>query len=212
MYKIYKNFLTQDHAWDLACSIDSNPSNWFELTLNHDNTNKPLYLPLNISGYRKIFDNENSIRNTIINGKFAYRFHKTNTHVKGCTCWECEFTKNVLMSKSFKDLLIKETNLTNPVLKESFTSVYYPKDFLGLHKKDKSGVEFTFHLSWDWRPEYGGLFHLENDIGFQTYVPGWGDLLIMEVDKNTKKNFVSEVTEYAPRPRLAISGWFIDEE
>lgn len=116
------------------------------------------------------------------------------------------------MSDNFRDFLIQETSLTNPVLDESFTSAYYPKDFLSQHKDDRRGIAFIFHLSWDWKPEYGGLFHVENETGFNTYVPGWGDLVLMELGETGHNHFVSEVSEYAPRPRLAISGWFSDAE
>ncbi len=214
MHKIYKNFLTHDHAWDLACSIDSTPSNWFDLAISTSDTKgpAPLEIPLNVGGYRKRFDYEESIRNDIVNGRFAYQFHKTTPHVIGCYCWECTFKKEVLMSDNFRDFLVKETSLTNPALDECFTSAYYPKDFLGQHQDDRRGIAFIFHLSWDWKPEYGGLFHVENEKGFDTYVPGWGDLVLMELGEKGHNHFVSEVTEYAPRPRLAISGWFSDEE
>ena len=72
---------------------------------------------------------------------------------------------------------------------------------------------FIFNLSWKWRPEYGGLLHVENELGFQAYNPGWGDLVLLSLAEGKGENhFVSEVTKYAPRPRLAISGWFNEGE
>jgi len=37
-------------------------------------------------------------------------------------------------------------------------------------------------------------------------------LVLMELGEKGHNHFVSEVSEYAPRPRLAISGWFSDAE
>jgi Rps23 Pro-64 3,4-dihydroxylase Tpa1-like proline 4-hydroxylase len=52
------------------------------------------------------------------------------------------------------------------------------------------------------------LLHVANESGFQCYVPGWGDLVLLELGESGENHFVSEVTSMAPRPRIAISGWY----
>lgn len=208
MIKVFKEFLEHKQAWDLACSIDATPANWWAHVLKHKGLKEPLYTYENVGGYRHRFENEYSIKKSLEKDAFTYKFHRTTPHVKQCSCWECKFRKNVLESEDFLDFLRKETNLKNPVLLETFTAAYHPGDFLGRHTDQKRGIAFIFHLSWKWKPEYGGLFHVENDSGFQTYVPGWGDLVLMELGENGENHFVSEVSALAPRPRLSISGWY----
>lgn len=208
MIKVFKEFLEHKQAWDLACSIDGTPSNWWAHVIKHKGLKEPLYTYENVGGYRHRFENEYSIKKSIEKEAFTYKFHRTTPHVKTCSCWECKFRKNVLESKEFLDFIKQETNLKNPVLFEAFTAAYHPGDFLGRHTDEKRGIAFIFHLSWKWKPEYGGLFHVENEAGFQTYVPGWGDLVLMELGERGENHFVSEVSSLAPRPRLSIGGWY----
>lgn len=208
MVKIFKEFLDHKQAWDLACSIDGTPANWWNHVLKHKGLEKPLNTNENVGGYRHRFENMAKIQKTVEKGLFAYKFHRTTPHVAKCTCWECKFRTSMLESKEFKDFITKETGLKNPVLFETFTAAYHPKDFLGQHTDEQRGIAFIFHLSWKWKPEYGGLFHVENEEGFQTYVPGWGDLVLMNLGESGKNHFVSEVSELAPRPRISIGGWY----
>ena len=208
MIKVFKEFLEHKQAWDLACSIDGTQPSWWAHVVKHKGLKKPLYTSDNVGGYRHRFEQDSAITKSIEKGAFTYKFHRTTGHVSKCSCWECKFKKEVLESEQFKEFLIENTSLKNPVLHESFTSAYHPGDFLGQHTDEQRGIAFIFHLSWKWKPEYGGLFHLENEDGFQTYVPSWGDLVLMELGETGQNHFVSEVTDKAPRPRLAISGWF----
>lgn len=209
MLKIYKNYLEHKQAWDLACSIDGTQPHWWSHVINHSKLKGPLHTYDNVGGYRHRFQVQNEFFNTIQKNAFAYKFHRTTKHVATCTCWECKFRDEVLLSEEVKTLLIKDMGMKEPKLLEYFTSAYHAGDFLGVHTDEgKNGVAFIFHLSWEWKPEYGGLFHLENKEGYQSYVPGWGDLVLMKTGKN---HFISEVSELAPRPRIAISGWFSEE-
>lgn len=212
MIQIFKNFLTHEHAWNLACSIDGTPSNWWAHVIRHKALEGPLYTQSNVGGYRQRFENDFHLRKSVEKGSFTYRFHRTTTHKENCPCWECTFKKDVLESENFKQFITQQTSLKNPILHESFTSAYYPGDFLGQHTDEKRGVAFIFNLSWKWKPEYGGLLHVENDIGFQCYVPGWGDLVLLELGETGENHFVSEVSHLAPRPRIAISGWYNESD
>lgn len=208
MIKVFKNFLTHEHAWKLACSIDATPANWWSKAIKHNG--KLHYLNQNVGGYRQNYEIEHSLRSSVLNNKFSYKFSRTTQHKAGCSCWECDFKENTLNSKEFKNFISENTSVKNPVIHETFTSAYYPGDFLGQHTDEKRGVAFVFNLSWKWKPEYGGLLNVENETGFQTYVPGWGDLVLLELGETGQNHFVSEVSAFAPRPRLAISGWYND--
>lgn len=208
MVKVFKEFLKHKEAWDLACSIDGTPANWWTQAIKHNKLSKPLYTYDTVGGYRHRYEQEYSIKKSVEKDEFTYKFHRTTPHIKTCKCWECKFKKEVLESKEFIDFLKKETSLKNPVLFETFTAAYHPGDFLGRHTDENRGIAFIFHLSWKWKPEYGGLFHVENEEGFQTYVPGWGDLVLMELGDKGETHFVSEVSPLAPRPRISIGGWF----
>lgn len=212
MIQIFKNFLTHEHAWNLACSMDSTPSHWWAHVIRHKGLKEPLYTQSNIGGYRQRFENDFHLRNSVEKGAFTYSFHRTTPHKKACPCWECTFKKDVLESENFKKFISEQTSIKKPVLHESFTSAYYPGDFLGQHTDEKRGVAFIFNLSWKWKPEYGGLLHVENDGGFQCYVPGWGDLVLLDLGETGENHFVSEVSQLAPRPRLAISGWYNESD
>jgi hypothetical protein len=208
MIKIFKNFLPHDEAWSMACSIDATPSNWWSTVIKHNNLKTVLHLQENVGGYRENAQQEPLLQKSVQSGAFSYKFRRTTAHKTGCACAECVFRENVLNSKKFKDFIVKNTNLKKPVLSETFTSAYYPGDFLGQHTDKKRGIAFIFNLSWKWKPEYGGLLHVANESGFQCYVPGWGDLVLLELGESGENHFVSEVTSMAPRPRIAISGWY----
>lgn len=212
MIKIFKKFLTHEHSWDLACAIDGTPSHWWYHTIKHQQLKSPLYTQSNVGGYRQRFEQDFQIRKSIQNNSFTYKFHRTTEHKNNCTCWECSFKTDVLESKNFKTFLIENTHLKDPVLYETFTSAYHPGDFLGQHTDENRGIAFIFNLSWKWKPEYGGLLHVENDSGFQCYVPGWGDLVLLDLGNSGQNHFVSEVSSLAPRPRIAISGWYNEND
>lgn len=212
MIKVIKNFLSHDEAWKLACSADGTPANWWSKAIKHNKTTRPIMASHNIGGYRQEYGTAHDIVNSVNSNAFTYRFTRSTNHVKGCTCWECTFKQKVLNSEEFKNVIRRETNVKNPVLHESFTSAYYPGDFLGRHTDEKRGVAFIFNLSWDWKPEYGGILNVENGDTWTSYVPGWGDLVLLELGEKGAVHFVSEVSSFAPRPRLAISGWYNDAE
>ena len=212
MIKVFKEFLSHEHAWDLACSADGAPAHWWSHVVKHKLTKKPLYTQGNIGGYRQRFENSGHLQKSVEKGYFSYKFHRTTSHQKNCPCWECTFREEVLEKNEFKTFIIENTSLKNPVLSEYFTSAYHPGDFLGQHTDHKRGVAFIFNLSWNWKPEYGGLLHVENEVGFQAYVPGWRDLVLLELGETGENHFVSEVSPLAPRPRLAISGWYNESD
>ena len=210
MYKLYKNFLPHDKAWNLAVEIDSTPASWWSKAIKHEGLEKPLYLQDNVNGMRHEYDQDHALRKSVENGSFSYKFRRSTGHVEHCGCYECDFKNNFLQGEEFIEFLKKETHLEQPELFEMFVSAYHPGDFLSQHTDEERGIAFIFHLSWDWKPEYGGTFMLEKEEGegYDAYVPGWGDLCIMELGETGQNHMVTQVSDLAPRPRLAITGWF----
>ena len=209
MITVLPEFLDHDTAWDLACNADVNPAHWWEHTFKYGSKGETTVRRETVNSYRYDDRLNADIKQSIQNKYFTYRFRRTTQHGEACPCWECNFRRDVLESESFLDVIREHTSLKNPVLYETFTSFYGPGDFLGQHTDHHRGCAFIFHLSWDWKPEWGGLFHVDNQDGtWKTYVPGWGDLVLMELGETGQNHFVSEVSELAQRPRLAISGWY----
>ena len=124
MFQVFKGFLKHEQAWDLACSIDGTPSHWWSHVVKHSDTKDPIYTQSNVGGYRQRFVEDFKLRQSVQQSGFSYKFHRTTPHKVGCTCWECSFKKDILDNQKFKDFLIKNTSLQNPVLYESFTSAY----------------------------------------------------------------------------------------
>ena len=208
MITTIKEFIPHQQAWDLAVAIDGNPSHWWQHTHKYldGKVSKPTG---NVNSYRFQHELDRNIRKSVERGNFTYRFHRTTAHKEMCPCWECTFRKEVLESEDFKDVIRQHTTLKNPVIHEAFTSAYHPGDFLGQHTDHKRGCAFIIHLSWKWKPEYGGLFMAEETPGnWTSYIPGWGDLVIMELGETGVNHLVTEVSDLAPRPRIAISGWY----
>lgn len=209
MIQVYKEYIPYQEAWDMAVAIDSTPRHWWEYGFAGNRFDQRQIHSETVGGLRHKFNLDIGMRESVNDGHFSYRFRRTTPHVDGCNCWECQFREKI-QQPEFLEFLKQETHLTNPKLDEMFTSFYGPGDFLGRHTDDEHGVAFIFHFSLGWQPEWGGLFHIENEDRWDTYVPGFGDLVLMDLGSHGKTHFVSEVSELAVRPRIAISGWFSD--
>ena len=93
---------------------------------------------------------------------------------------------------------------------DAFASRYGPGDFLAIHEDVREGVAriaaYTFGLTREWRPEWGGLllFHDAGGDVVRGLVPRWNALNLFAVPAD---HSVSEVASFAPAPRLSITGW-----
>jgi Rps23 Pro-64 3,4-dihydroxylase Tpa1-like proline 4-hydroxylase len=203
------NFLPSNEAEILYEKIMKTPQHWWKKArIGNDFTSPKMSgdtLEDRVEKERLRRANEKSVQAH----KFTYQFTRSTAHVSNCACYECTFKKEMLKSERFKQLLQKCTNLKNPTLGESFTSVYEAGDFLGVHTDEKRGLAFIYNLSKNWAPEYGGMLHIRNEDGsWAAYTPGFNEMVIMQLGETGIPHFVSEVTSFAPTPRLAISGWF----
>jgi SM-20-related protein len=98
-----------------------------------------------------------------------------------------------------------------PVGCEAQATRYRQGDLLTLHSdRDTASrrvAAWVFNLSREWRPEWGGLllFHEGGRI-VEGFSPLFNSLSLFRVPMD---HSVTQVTDFAPRDRMAISGWFL---
>lgn len=89
-------------------------------------------------------------------------------------------------------------------------TAYDPGHFLTAHDDDVEGknrhAAYVLSLSRDWRIEHGGLlaFHSSDEQAAEMYVPRFNALRLFKVPR---LHSVSQVSTFAPGPRLSITGW-----
>jgi 2OG-Fe(II) oxygenase superfamily len=70
-------------------------------------------------------------------------------------------------------------------------------------------VAFVWHLSKDWRPEWGGALYWCPTL---RYVPPSFNTLALFVVTRVSTHFVTQVSPYARTKRLAINGWWAGKD
>ena len=208
MVDIYRNFLKEDFALDLYNSICDTPSNWWFDYIKYSNKEEAVFHSNNLNGQLDIVAREKELQENI-SSDFLFKFKRSSKHVETCTCYECTFIDTVLKSENFLNFLKENTSIKNPVLDIAFTSIYEQGDFLGVHTDKGHSVAFVFNLSPNWKPEYGGMLNvLTKGVRWEAIFPEFGSLILFDVSGNGRPHFVSEITRFAPGPRIAISGWY----
>ena len=87
---------------------------------------------------------------------------------------------------------------------------YRPRDFLTRHDDAIAGKDrllaYVLNLVDEWRPEWGGLLSFvgEGDRVAESYVPRFNSLSLFAVGQ---QHFVGAVADYAPAPRISVTGW-----
>jgi Rps23 Pro-64 3,4-dihydroxylase Tpa1-like proline 4-hydroxylase len=201
------NFLSEDDAEHLLEEVLHMPEDWWFTAYKANDTriigNKGV-------DTKQLYELDNTLTSLMRENKFVYRFRRTTDHMEGCTCFLCKIRDRAL--KTFlKGFIEEQLNLKNLELGEYFLSSYRQGDFLATHTDQGNGVvAFVLNLTKDWRPEYGGMLHVETSPNCYSAVnPEFNSLVIMEIKEGEDLNhFVSEVTKSAPDNRIAISGWF----
>ena len=88
---------------------------------------------------------------------------------------------------------------------------YRPGHFLKEHHDtspfEQRHMAYVFYFTRDWHPDFGGLTYFLDEDGAvtDTFVPGFNTLTLFKVPVG---HCVSQVTSFAPQPRLSITGWF----
>lgn len=208
MIKIFKNFLSEEEALDLSTKIYDTPEHWWATAIKSDDK-EPIYLSNSLRDFYSTNLLQQDLVNRLLSGNFSYKFKRSTTHVNNCTCYECTFAETHL-NNTIKNKVLEVTSWKNCEIAERFTSAYGPGDFLSLHTDENRGVAFILNLTMGWKPEFGGMLNvLQEDGTFKAIFPEFNSLILMEIDEcGGTPHFVSEISQYAPNHRVAISGWY----
>lgn len=173
----------------------------------------------------KIFDHIDRVERANREGRFAYRFKRTeNNHTKWCYCFSCRLRKTIL-SQEMKDLFSRITGEKVTTINESFASLYEEGDFLNTHHdKNKGDYTFIIGLTDNWKPEFGGVTNFYDSSKKAVYreiSPQLNSLIIFKLKPldhtdnhldtpfgrmGQMDHFVTRVT--IPGQRIAYTGWF----
>jgi len=143
-------------------------------------------------------------------GYFCYRFRRSVSHTTGCQCWWCTFQKDYLaqtfLQKLGERLSIPAEELS---LGETFVSIYRAGDFLSVHHdKGKGDFAFVLNLTPSWKSVWGGSLHVCGASTSTAVEVGYNSLSLLDVsDPEGHDHYVSMVSPYAPKPRIAVTGW-----
>jgi hypothetical protein len=97
---------------------------------------------------------------------------------------------------------------------EAQATRYRHGDLLTLHSDRDSHSRrlsaWVFNLSRDWRPEWGGLLLFHDEAGgiVEGFNPVFNSLSLFRVPMD---HSVTQVVDFAPRDRLAVSGWYLKD-
>jgi Rps23 Pro-64 3,4-dihydroxylase Tpa1-like proline 4-hydroxylase len=89
-------------------------------------------------------------------------------------------------------------------------SWFAPKGYVLPHSDHRESrvVSFVWHLSKDWRPEWGGALHFSKEEAEHSYVhASFNTLSVFSVHPNSM-HMVTPVSPYATEKRLTWNGWF----
>lgn len=196
----YYDFLTKDMQED-----------WWYVSVNHDG-NKVI-LQNTIENADAISEAKEAAHKSFGEDKFSYVFFRTyNNHYENCNCFECEFRK-ILTSPAFIHLMNNLTGLQLTKNKEAFISRYGNDCFLNVHNDKGNGqIAFVINLTHDWKPQYGGIFHIltkDRTTIRNTVCPQFNSITIFKVpEPNGIPHYVSHVAPSIKKYRYAVSGWF----
>jgi hypothetical protein len=148
------------------------------------------------------------------NGGFSYTYRRTGDPTGD---YLHPYLK-IFQSDVFKNYLSKITGYDNLGYSDAhtFVSNYGPGDFNGPHTDGDNGrIAFVYHLSKDWRPQYGGLF-MRMDWDWQTVnkviVPPFNTLSIFDTQWQGQQgapHLVSEVAQGCNNRRISYTGWYL---
>ena len=200
------------------------PNDWWNLVLypdpnfdyNQNEIDNPGYYHMYHSSgsdvdYPNVLNYIHQINN---NGGFSYIYRRTGTNPENYFHTYLKMFQNPL----FKDFLSKITGYEGLEYKDqnTFVSNYESGHYNGPHTDGDNGrVAFVYHLSKDWKPQYGGLF-MRMDWDWKTInkviVPPFNTLTIFDTQFDGKPgspHLVSEVAQDCSNKRISYTGWYL---
>lgn len=194
-------------AEDLAKSIQTS-KNWHHV--HKVFKDEPVYLPMTADYDHRMRSIAPVLEKSLRKGWFTYRMRRADK----CRCGECPiclFKTTVLQSKDFITYLETLSGLKDLELTIGFGNVYDRGDFLSIHPDPRYDVAFVMNLTKGWRHEYGGcltIFEKGSKSPPEVILPEFNSLVLLFLGEKGVEHYVSEVSQMAPHPRVAVSGWF----
>ena len=118
---------------------------------------------------------------------------------------------NWLNSESIIDLIKNISGIDEITCVSAQVTRFLPGDFLTRHQDDvgdeKRRIAYSFGLSPNWHPDWGGLLQFFEKDGTPTeaWSPNFNTMNLFDVKH---VHSVTSITPFSPVPRFAISGWF----
>ena len=208
-YQVIKDFLRDDVAETLSAHIENAKSDQWKHYYKFGTDDRPLYSDntikdefLKASIYKKLEE-------SLLAGHFTYRLKRlVKCTDKNCVCDLCSFRKEILNSPDFLQFIGGLANIEGLQLVEDFGSVYGHGDFLSIHPDPNFDVAFILNLSKDWKYEYGGCLTVFDEERPVVILPEYNSLVLLYLGEDGVNHYISEVSKLAPKPRMAVSGWF----
>ena len=93
-------------------------------------------------------------------------------------------------------------------------SRYFPGDFSLPHtdRWEDRTIAFVWHLSKDWRPEWGGALYWCSELQERAYLPASFNTLSLFSVTTYSSHFVTAVSPHAKGKRLSFNGWYEDTQ
>ncbi|WP_444891262.1 2OG-Fe(II) oxygenase family protein [Microbulbifer sp. DLAB2-AA] len=120
---------------------------------------------------------------------------------------------NLLSSEAMMSNVRAITGIPSLAYLSAQLTAFAPGDFITRHKDDisseKRRIAFVYNLSENWHPDWGGLLQFYKNDGTPTdcWSPLYNSLCLFDVKH---VHSVTCVAPFAPKLRIAISGWFHD--
>ena len=147
--------------------------------------------------------------------KFTYNYERLDTSNAG-QAYLHPIIREIFFSEDFLDYLSEVTDYDDLTIRDldCFVSRYSSGHYNGPHTDHYNGrLAFVYHLSKDWRTEYGGLFcRLDWNLKPETVVaPPYDNLVIFDTKfqgREGSPHLVTEVAQHSDKKRIGFTGWF----
>jgi hypothetical protein len=193
------------------------PDEWWDLVMYPDPQFDYEQAAIDNPGYYHMYKAEgNELDNQVYNhitqvnhdGGFSYTYRRT-----GDITQQKHPYLEIFESPSFTQFLSGITGHENLefVNSHAFISNYETGHYNGPHTDGNNGrIAFVFHMSKDWKPQYGGLF-MRMEWDWKTInkaiCPPFNTLSIFDVS-NGAPHLVSEVAQGVNNKRISYTGWY----
>lgn len=207
-YIVLENFLDEDHARRVA-EVIKQDSNFAHVYKTNKAVN-PVKLSHSFEDKIERDKQESFLQESLVADEFTFRQKRMSQHPESCRCAYCSLIVDTLMSPDFVEYVGALSGTSNLELISHFASIYDKGDFLSIHKDPKYHVAYILNLSEDWKYEYGGCLTVfdEEDQPPKVILPKFNSLVLLFLEPEGIEHYVSEVSQLAPSPRIAVSGWY----